>query len=145
MSKKKKRLIQDDDRKSEKCFDLILYAAKIPNSFIVEFVYFFSIQDGQPIIQKMEVGFHNDEEDDVDDPDDENTYETLSVHKGSVDTDVRKIAVGGKYAAVVKTPTTREGGVVHGHVGGHRVVHVHLKKVLLCFWIRQVEGGHCAI
>ena len=93
MSKKKKRLIQDDDRKSEKCFDLILYAAKIPNSFIVEFVYFFSIQDGQPIIQKMEVGFHNDEEDDVDDPDDENTYETLSVHKGSVDTDVRKVAV----------------------------------------------------
>ena len=58
----------------KKCFDLILYAAKIPNSLIVEFVYFFSIQDGQPIIQKMEVGFHNDEEDDVDDPDDEKEH-----------------------------------------------------------------------
>ena len=69
-----------------------------------------------------------------------NTYEALSVHKGSVDTDVRKVAVRGKYAAVVvivKTPCSREGGVVHGHVhGGHRVVHVHPKKVLLCFRIR---------
>ena len=132
-------MIDEDEGKSEKCFDLVLCAAEIPNSLIVEFVYFFSIQDGQPIIQKMEVGFHNDEEDDVDDPDNENTYETLSVHKGSVDTDVRKVAVGGKYAAVVvivKTPTSREGGVVHGHVGGHRVVHVHPKKVLLCFRIR---------
>ena len=70
------------------------------------------------------MGFHDDEEDDVDDTDKENTYETLSVHKGSVDTNVRKVAVGGKNAVaviIVKTSSIREGGVVH----------IHLMKVLL--------------
>ena len=75
------------------------------------------------------MGFHDDEGDGVDDTDNENTYETLSVHKGSVDTNVRKVAVRRKNAAavvIVKTASIRERGVVH----------IHLKKVLLYIRIR---------